>query len=80
MFSRVDLSGEALRQDRSHTWRRRHGARRAGGGVICDVREFAPGPTKDGGPGAASSGADLARRLARLAPTVVFPEAARRTG
>ena len=76
MFSRVDCVWcEALRRDQISHLAKAAPAR----GVrvvefdLGDAREFAPGPTKDGGPGAASSGADLARRLGvRLAPTVVF--------
>ena len=40
---------------------------------VGDTRKFSPGPSREGGPGAAASGADLADRLGvRVTPTVVF--------
>ena len=76
MFSRVDCVWcAALRRDQlSHLAR---AAPERGVRVVefdvNDTRKFSPGPSKDGGPGAAVSGADLADRLGvRLTPTVVF--------
>ena len=76
MFSRADCVWcEALRRDQLSHLAKAAPAR----GVkvvefdIGDTRSFSPGPSKDAGPGAAGSGADLAGRLGvRLAPTVVF--------
>ena len=76
MFSRVDCVWcAALRRDQLSHLAREAPAR----GVrvvefdVGDTRKFSPGPSREGGPGAAASGADLADRLGvRVTPTVVF--------
>ncbi len=76
LFSRVDCVWcAALRRDQLSHLAREAPAR----GVrvvefdVGDTRQFSPGPSKEGGPRAAASGADLADRLGvRVTPTVVF--------
>ena len=76
MFSRVGCVWcAALRRDQLSHLAREAPARgvRVGEFDVGDTRRFSPGPSREGGPGAAASGADLADRLGvRVTPTVVF--------